>query len=278
MSIAAILTCFNRREKTLACLRSLLAIVPQCEVYLTDDGSTDGTAQAVAREFPGVHIVAGTGNLFWNRGMYVAWQEARKSDYDYYLWLNDDLELYPTFFDELMECNRLGGGYCVVSGLIEDISAPGRILYGGSDAKKVLLGECDTPQEIMFMNGNVVLVPRSVVEAIGILDPVLHHDLGDVDYGLTARENGIKVLSTRKAVAAGYANNFCRVRKWGVTMKQRFKKLHSPLGSNPRLNYYFRKKHFGWAKAVSFVSYVYVLNILPDAVVTRIWGDTYRDK
>ena len=47
MNIAAILTCFNRKEKTLVCLRSLFSIIPNIEVYLTDDGCTDGTFDIV---------------------------------------------------------------------------------------------------------------------------------------------------------------------------------------------------------------------------------------
>lgn len=58
------------------------------------------------------------------------------------------------------------------------------------------------------MNGNVVLVPKSVVDKIGIINPIYHHDLGDVDYGLTAQENGIKVYATRIPIASGYSNNF----------------------------------------------------------------------
>ena len=60
------------------------------DIYLTDDGCTDGTPEAIKRQFPKVHIIKGDGNLFWNRGMYRAWEEAAKQDYNFYLWLNDD--------------------------------------------------------------------------------------------------------------------------------------------------------------------------------------------
>ena len=42
--IAAILTCHNRKEKTLACLHSLFSIISTIDVFLVDDGSTDGTS------------------------------------------------------------------------------------------------------------------------------------------------------------------------------------------------------------------------------------------
>ena len=48
-------------------------------VYLVDDGCTDGTPEAVSRYVPTSVIVRGTGNFIWNRGMRRAWQEALKT-------------------------------------------------------------------------------------------------------------------------------------------------------------------------------------------------------
>lgn len=277
MKIAALLTCFNRKEKTCKCLESLYDVRPDCDVYLVDDGCTDGTSEIIGKRFPKVKIIKGPGNLFWSRGMYMAWNEARKGEYDYYLWLNDDVELLPFFVDELLKCEDIVGIDCIVSGLIGNIKGDG-VLYGGSDSNKHLLKETGKPQDIKFMNGNVVLVPRSVVDEIGIIDPVLHHDLGDVDYGLTAQEHGIRVVTTTRIVALGYSNNYCRVRKWGVNLVQRFKRLNHPLGSPLGINFYFRMKHFGMVKAMSFCSYLVLLNLLPDWGVEKIWGDAYKDK
>lgn len=277
MKVAAILTCFNRRVKTQKCLESLFQILPDCDVFITDDGSTDGTGEMIHQFFPKVHVIPGPGNLFWSRGMFTAWKEAVKGNYDYYLWLNDDIELYLDFFEELMACNQLEGNNSIITGLVENFEKT-EILYGGSDENKNLIQANNLPQKVTHMNGNVVLIPQNVVNTIGIMDPKLHHDLGDVDYGLTAIEHGFGVYTTRKPIAAGYKNDFCRVRKWGVSLKQRLKKLNSPLGSPPAINFYFRKKHFGLMNACAYWCYLYILNILPDSLVELIWGDAYKDK
>lgn len=275
--IAILLTCHNRINKTIACLSSLKNIDIKCDIYLVDDGSTDGTSETIKKMFPEVFVIRGDGNLFWSRGMYTAWKKALEKGYEYYIWLNDDVELYPFFAKELFECEQLGGDNCIVSGLIENFDKT-EILYGGSDAEKHLIQKNDTPVDIQYMNGNVVLVPQNVVNKIGIIDPIYHHDLGDVDYGLSAIKNGIRVISTRKPIARGYSNNFCRVRKWNSTIKKRFQKLYSPLGSNPNINFYYRKKHFGIVNAITYYLYLHIINILPDNVVVWIWKDKYKDK
>lgn len=276
MKIAVLLTCHNRKEKTLKCLFSLFTILLDCDVFLVDDASSDGTSAAIKENFPRVNIMKGGGDLFWSRGMHLVWSEAIKKEYDYYLWLNDDTELYPFFFEELIKCSELGNKHCIVSGLVED--ADENIIYGGTDENRRKLQISGTIQKITNMNGNIVLIPKSVVDEIGILDPVYHHDLGDVDYGLRAIKAGIDVYSTRKAIGLGVSNNFCRVRKWDTTLEQRFKKLYSPLGSHPRINFYFRKKHFGIINAVVYWLYLHMINILPDKIVTVLWGDLYHDK
>lgn len=80
-NIAIILTVFNRKAKTLRCMSQIQealdkqAIPFQLHVYLTDDGSTDGTADALAEQnytFP-LTILKGTGSLYWNGGMINSW-------------------------------------------------------------------------------------------------------------------------------------------------------------------------------------------------------------
>lgn len=109
--IAALLTVFNRKDSTISCLENLFGQQLRegitLNVYLTNDGCTDGTPEAVKSKFPEVHIINGDGNLFWNRGMYRAWQEAAKEDYDYYLWLNDDTYFLDHAVNSLVETSEM---------------------------------------------------------------------------------------------------------------------------------------------------------------------------
>jgi len=62
----AVIPVFNRKAETLACLERLVQLkgeAPGLRVVIADDGSTDGTAEAVRAAYPDTVLVtaAGTG-------------------------------------------------------------------------------------------------------------------------------------------------------------------------------------------------------------------------
>jgi GT2 family glycosyltransferase len=202
--LAALLTCYNRKQKTLASLTALfdqqLPAEVTIDVYLVDDGSTDGTADAVRQSYPQVNILQGNGSLFWNGGMRQAFAEAIKQDYDYYLWLNDDTILYPNALSKLLETfHQLvehGKHRAIVAGSTCDPHT-GTLTYGGvrrrsrlRPLKFDLLEPGEQAKRCDTINGNCVLIPREVVQAVGNLDPGFTHYIGDWDYGLRAQQQG----------------------------------------------------------------------------------------
>ena len=273
MKIAVILTCHNRCEVTLQCFRQLFAIKKDIDVYCVDDASTDGTADAINQQFPQVKVINGSGDLFWCRGMNLAWKEAvKRGGYDYYFWLNDDLVIYENAFNELLECSKLLDDKAVVTGLVQEETTK-EAIYGGTSFDGKLITANGIMQDVKNMNGNFVLVSESVVKKIGTFDEVYHHDLGDVDYGLTARKAGFKVVTSRcyiGSTSAALKSKNERIRLYGVSMTKRFKKLYSPLGSNPFITFHFKKKHESILSATAFFCYVHVINILPDFVWDKI--------
>lgn len=82
----------------------------ELDVFLCDDGSKDGTGDLVASDFPQVKVVQGTGDLYWNGGMSLAWKTAvQTGDYDFFLWLNDDTFLLDGAMIQLIEdFNKIG--------------------------------------------------------------------------------------------------------------------------------------------------------------------------
>ncbi|WP_405380791.1 glycosyltransferase family 2 protein [Maribacter sp. LLG6340-A2] len=271
--IAVLITCFNRRLSTIKCLDYLYSLKYNLDVFLVDDNSTDGTYEAVSLAYPKVNLIKGNGNLFWTRGMALAWEKAAVHNYDFYLWLNDDVFLNNDAIDELFACSKVLEDKAVVSGIVADQND--KIIYGGFTKKKKLIQPNGQLNPINYLNGNIVLVPKYVYDKIGGLDNYFIHDFGDVDYGFRAIKNNIPVMTTTKIVAKGQTNIFCRVRMNNVNIIKRFKKLYSPLGSNPFKQFYFLKKHQNISKAIAYFIFLHFLNIIPDSLNNLLFGKKY---
>ena len=257
----------------MACLDKLYGIRKDIDIYCVDDNSTDGTADAIREEFPLVNLIHGDGNFFWCRGMRKAWIEASKSkDYDFYFWLNDDLLLYDDCFEEMLQCSELMNHKAIIAGLVQETTTK-QVIYGGFDKDKHLIEANGTLNEVDNLNGNFVLVPKYVFERIGVFDPVYHHDLGDVAYGHEAHRQGLHVCTSRKYIGctdAALKSRDVRIRLNGVSVVERFKKLYSPLGSNPFITFHFLRRYKGIIRAVLFFVYVHIINLLPDSIWSRI--------
>jgi len=207
--LAALMTCHNRVAVTLKCLETLKAQkTGECKVdiFLVDDGSTDGTTNAVRSYYPEINIIAGDGGLYWCGGMHRAFGQAMEKGYDFYLWLNDDTTLDPDALSRLLNAYDLAsnshGKALIVVGSVRDPST-GEFSYGGWQRKTGLRlttswmrvpPEIDRPVFCDTMNGNCVLIPSEVVQRVGNLDPVFRHGMGDLDYGLRASAKGCKIM------------------------------------------------------------------------------------
>tara|TARA_B100000579_G_scaffold405853_1_gene391832 strand:+ start:2058 stop:2915 length:858 start_codon:yes stop_codon:yes gene_type:complete len=212
IKIAVLITCHNRKNKTIKCLKALFNQNDikniSLKVFLVDDGSIDGTDTAVNKLFPNIIVVRGDGNLFWARGMSLAWQEALKSNdkFDYYLWLNDDTYLKSTAINELINTQKSSSD--IITGSCCDPTSKRRT-YGGTKFvnkfltpfKYKVIDVNGAPQEIDTINGNVVLIPHSTYNKIGTIDNFFEHAYADVEYSLRAIKKNIKILLTANHVA-----------------------------------------------------------------------------
>jgi GT2 family glycosyltransferase len=205
VKIACLLTCFNRRDKTLSCIGDLVGLEADgisLDIFLVDDASEDGTGNAVEEAYPEVNVIRGDGGLYWNGGMRLAWSIAlNNDDYDFFLWVNDDCRIYRNTLDEMIfdyRClvERGESVGAVVSSMIDPRTK--EVSYGGRcsvrDDDPLMMGEVLTPngkpQKCDFINGNFTLIPMHVVSSIGILSASYTHSMGDFDYGLRAIRNG----------------------------------------------------------------------------------------
>ena len=205
--ISVLLTCHNRKAKTMSCLASLFAqqlTDLYLEVWLVVDGCTDGTEDDVRTCFPEVKLIPGSGHLFWNGGMRLCWQHAMSTNADFYLWLNDDVTLLPDAVARLVHCyDQQQSAESPVGAVVGTMQDPQtqRLSYGGRRARYPLLplaiGAVVTPQpqaiRCDYVNGNLCLVPAAAVQQIGILSDRFTHSMGDFDYSIRLRQAGLQL-------------------------------------------------------------------------------------
>lgn len=267
-NIAVIITAFNRREKTINCLKQLSSIDKRginTDVYLTDDGSSDGTYDAVRSQFPNVIISKGNGSLYWCGGMNLSWEKAVKAKkYDGYLWLNDDTYIKDCLFQELSDADN----YCVEKygkrgiyvGSTTD-RTESSITYGGS----VLLSKLSNKmrkvipngefQECHIANGNILFVAKEVVDEIGCLYHKYIHG-ADYDYTYWAHTKGFPLLVLRKYV--GICDNdhkSVKERLMQSNLYNRIKYLYAPTGLQLKTAILFQKRFFPYRVPYVFVTY-----------------------
>ncbi len=261
-TIAVLVTCFNRRQKTLDCLRSLYAqqdLQPfQLKIFLTDDGSSDGTAEAVRQHFPEVHVLIGDGNLFWAGGMRFTWRCALQSGADYYLLINDDTHLYPHAIATLLQHRHQSKNVSIAIGSTVDVDS-GKTSYGGNrltsntkwKSKRIeatgLWQPCD------FANANILFVPAAVVSAIGILSESFTHGLADFDYTLKAKKAGIELWVAPGFLGACKDDHGQNWKSNNVQLKQRMEYLMSPTGLAYKEYLLYIRRHFPYSYPAEFL-------------------------
>jgi GT2 family glycosyltransferase len=275
-SLAILLTCHNRKETTLRCLQNLASCEMPPEfavtVYLVDDASTDGTGDAVRAAFPCVHVLNGNGSLYWAGGMRLAFATAIAVAHDFYLWLNDDVELCRDALVRLVETFRCMAGDdkqrpAIVVGATRDpdtgITTSSGWRFRPWRPLKFALMEPDSsaPVACDTMNGNVVLVSGAVVERIGNIDPRFTHQIGDLDYGLRAKRAHIPIWLAPGFI--GKCRRIPRSEKWkdpAVPLRTRWNIAKGPLGLPPREYIGFYGRHFGiWGVANALLAYRHLI-------------------
>lgn len=251
-TVAILLTVHNRKAKTLACLERVFAQVglgnTTLDIYVTNDGCTDGTQEAIKERFPTVEVIQGDGSLYWNRGMYKAWEKAASTkEYDFFLWLNDDTLLYEEAICSLLSDYEKVKTPSLICGATKSAYTGGVTYSGRRKQEDTLTIPNGEPQRCEIINGNAVLVPNRIYKDVGNLDWAFRHAIGDFDYGLRAQKAGFPCCVSSEVIGVCEPNpklpNWCLPE---ISLKSRIRNLYSPLGyAEPIPFFIYERRHFG---------------------------------
>ncbi|MFD1871838.1 glycosyltransferase family 2 protein [Hymenobacter bucti] len=210
-----IIPVFNRWHYTRECLESLRAQTSQdFRTVVVDDGSTDETAAALARDYPEVAVVTGDGNLFWTAGVNLGIRHALALGADRVMTLNNDVVAAPDFVAQMLAAAAQHP--TAVLGALEFDANTGETIYGGerldfrTNTRHDLLDEIPASQRtglhpVTYLPGRGLLIPKAVTDKIGLFDEKrLPHYLADFDYTSVARRAGFPVYCNYDAKLSTY--------------------------------------------------------------------------
>jgi GT2 family glycosyltransferase len=248
--IAAVVLTWNGREDTLACLHSLAqASLDTLTTIVVDNGSSDGTEEAVRRGFPSVQLIRSKQNLGFAEGNNLGLRRALQLGADYVLVLNNDTLLDPDAIPVLVAEARRRPDAGALCPLIYYADPPDLIWYAGAEYdprrgynppqtgyKERDRGQYATVREITRATGAAMLVPRAVLERVGLLDAELFLHVEDVDWSQRMLAAGYRILFVprariwHKVSADTGGENSPTLAYYGMRNRLEVSARHAPLG------------------------------------------------
>jgi len=281
IDVSIIIVSYNTRDLTLDCVRSVYdQTSSSCEVIVVDNNSTDGSAEAVAADFPQAIVLANRDNRGFaaanNQGMEIA--KGR-----HVLLLNPDTVIREEAIDKCLEfmdanpeigvlgCKVLGAdnqrqSTCFMTptlkGIVYSLFIPvalsrssrrfGRGRYVGNDWSKL--------QDVAVVAGCFMLVRREVLNKVGLMDPNYFMYQEEVDWCYRIRRAGWRIVYFPDAWITHY----------GGQATDQYSEKMLILQTKSRL--YFIRKHHGKTTAfmANFVMLVHNLIRMPFVWLVRI--------
>jgi hypothetical protein len=240
---------WNGRDDTIRCLESVeQPWYPRCIPVVVDNGSTDGSVEALRGRFPGLDVIETGSNLGYAGGNNAGIHWALGRGADYVLLLNNDTIVDP---DVLTELTRVAGSDRTI-GVVgpKVLCEPDRHLLdscGESQSlwfnrRHIATGKPDrdvgrNPRDVDYVVGCAILVSREFIECVGLLDDVFFAYYDEVDWCFRGRRLGYRVVCAPAAVvyhkgeaSSGKGLNpitaYYRTRNWVYFMRKHASAYH----------------------------------------------------
>ncbi len=265
------MTCYNRKELTLQCLRGILDERLRLFFVIMDDGSSDGTFEALASflQEQGLpfFLLRSKGNLYWAGGMRLAMRNLLDSGrcFDYVALVNDDVCFEDGALFRMIERSR-DKDDMPVSGVVrgsDGNTSYGGVVYDRKRVKPTMLSledanrfPCDTA------NCNCLLLPWKAFQEAGPFDAHYVHAMADYDYGFTLQGLGYRIWLTDFFVGTCDDNPLSGSwRDRSLPRLERIRRKEAPKGLPFRQWFYYLRKNFGLSQALwhSITPYIRIL-------------------
>ncbi len=205
--VSIVVLSWNGKDDTLRCLASLAEVAYEpVEVVVVDNGSTDGSAEAVEAAFPRAHVLRQGRNTGFSGGVNAGIVAARAGGADAVLLLNNDMLVEPDFLGPLVGA-ALEPGVAAACSQILFADPPHKVWYAGASfrprrghhGRNIGFGDepipaSRSPYPVDCACGGAMLITGEALDDVGLFDEDLFAYREDLDWSLRARERGLLVV------------------------------------------------------------------------------------
>jgi GT2 family glycosyltransferase len=254
--VAVVVPIHNGIDQTRRLLDSLRnGSYPNLDVIVVDDGSTDGSAATLVREYPEVTIVPGDGDLWWTRATNSGVSTALARAADYVLTINNDAVMDRDAAAIMIETAR-EHPRALIGAQVLHLGDPQRVWFVGADLDAATADirhrrePVDTTEPITtgMLTGLGMLIPTRAFEETGdLFDERFPQYFADCDFSLRARSIGYELLVAPRAViynevGSSWLIHTLQARHWTAVGSMLFS-FRSPYWIAGRVRFY--RRHWG---------------------------------
>jgi GT2 family glycosyltransferase len=206
---------WNGRDDTLRCLESLSRVSYQdLGIVCVDNGSSDGSQQAVRDRFPEVVLIEAGANLGYSGGNNLGLRHAVEHGARWVALVNNDATVARDVIEGFESAAREHPRAGILAGKVYFAEHPHRIWFAGQRVSELLgysgrprgYGRPDGPRYSRVAPtgravGALMAVSRDAIEAVGLLNEDLFAYVEDVDWALRVRHAGFEVVFAPQARA-----------------------------------------------------------------------------
>lgn len=204
----AVVLNWNGRDETLACLASLAQVsYPKLRVLCVDNGSQDGSQQAIRERFPNVELLETGSNLGYSAGNNLGLRHALAQGAERLVLVNNDVTVASDVIEGFERAWRQQPQAGILAGKLYFAEQPRMIWFAGQRVNQVLgysgrprgYRRSDGPRYACIRAtgraaGALMAISRGAIEAVGLLDEQLFVYVEDVDWSLRVRDAGFEVV------------------------------------------------------------------------------------
>lgn len=240
MDLSIVIVNYNTKDLLKQTIESVINNTKgiEYEIWVVDNSSKDGSVEMVQEEFKNVKLIASKENLGFPKGNNVA---IRKATGRYILLLNsdtkvigDNLQNCVSYMDQHKEIGALGCKVELPDGTLDHackrgFPTPEASLYYFLKLNKIMknkrkygaytasyLGE-DEVGEVDALMGAFMMIPRTVIDKIGMLDEEFFMYGEDIDWCYRIKEAGYKIMYYPKEKIIHYKGSSSKKKKAKTT-------------------------------------------------------------